>query len=235
MAALCAGAAQAQVAFQIVPSPCPANMEYLTFAEAQAQAAAICAQIGEWAIVEVGAHSTAGVSGSGYACNVNPSSCAASCTESVCKMKGTGAGPDGEIAEGVAVWAILTFTLLSLYVGGGVIYQYHTHKTVTHPHVAHWKNITGLVTDGFHFTKAKYAGEEYKGSYEPVPDADDQGAQPGGAAQPGFNAALRGNAPTTRAGPAARARPAPARPKPHIEEEEEFDEEVWSGIADTLV
>ena len=65
-----------------------------------------------------------------------------------------------EAAE-IGLWAIGVFVCLSLYVGGGVGWHYHTQGEITHPHVAHWKQIGGLVKDGFAFAKAKHAGTEF--------------------------------------------------------------------------
>jgi hypothetical protein len=83
VAATAATGARSQ--FQIMPSPCPSGMQYITSAQAQAQSAQICAMIGQWSIAEVGSHLGPGLAGSGYQCNFNPSACMdGSCQESVC-------------------------------------------------------------------------------------------------------------------------------------------------------
>ena len=218
-------------AFQIVPSPCPAGMVYLSEAEAQQQSATICAQIGQWAIVEVGRHAGPGLSGSGYQCNFDPTSCQSSCTESVCKP-GTGGEGDGGDSEAVPeLWAILTFVFLSLYVVMGVAYQYHTRAEITHPHLKNWKQVVGLVQDGFAFSKAKYSGEEYKGydrlagtgEDKPVPFVPDPAgpqvpppARPTGPARAATARApqnLRATGPPARATPVEEASSPPKKKK----------------------
>ena len=134
-------------------------MRYMTLAEAQSDAQAICGKIDAWTIVEVGSHNGPGLGGSGYQCAVNPTQCSSGCTQSVCTQGAEGEGKgDG---EEIAIWAISVFVCISLYAGGGVAWHYHTQGQIAHPHVPQWKHIGGLVKDGFAFLKAKQSGEPF--------------------------------------------------------------------------
>lgn len=73
---------------QVMASPCPAGFSYLTDAEAQANAALICAQIGDWSVVEVSHTGGPGVGGAGYGCQYSTDGCASPCSEAVCKKVG---------------------------------------------------------------------------------------------------------------------------------------------------
>ena len=139
-------------------------MRYITTTEATAVSAAICAQIDAWTVLEVGQHQGPGLGGSGYGCTVGADSCATPCTQSVCVPDPTGSGGGSGLGsgEGTELWAILTFVCVSVYIVGGVGYQWHTKKELKHPHFQQWMQVKGLVVDGFHFSKAKYSGETWK-------------------------------------------------------------------------
>jgi hypothetical protein len=165
--------------WSILASPCPEGMRYLTLAEAQTEATAICAMIDDWTIVEVGSHQGPGVGGNGYQCSVLPSQCGSDpCTQSVCTP-----GKEGEgLTEGedIGLWAIAVFVCLSLYVGGGVGWHWHTQGEIMHPHVSQWKQVGGLVKDGVMFVRAKHAGTEFT----PGKPADEEQAPLNPSAQP---------------------------------------------------
>jgi hypothetical protein len=187
VAATAATGARSQ--FQIMPSPCPSGMSYITSAQAQAQSAQICAMIGQWSIAEVGSHLGPGLSGSGYQCNFNPSACGdGSCQESVCVPGGSGGdgGSADDEATTTELWAILTFVIISVYMVGGVAYNKYTGGELTHPHWKYWRQTGGLVKDGVKFTQAKYNGTqsgEQSGAQQPFPAAAEQhSSYPGAAA-----------------------------------------------------
>eukprot|EP01043_Picozoa_sp_COSAG02_P012628 COSAG02_NODE_490_length_21240_cov_7.601343_10_plen_196_part_00 len=123
--------------------------------EAQEDAQTICTMIDDWTIVEVANHNGPGLGGAGYQCAVESALCSDGCTQAVCTPGKEGEGKGGSSAdEEIAIWAITVFVCLSLYVGGGVGWHYHTQGEITHPHVAQWKQVGGLVTDGVAFAQA---------------------------------------------------------------------------------
>jgi len=140
-------------------------MRYLTETEAQANSAAICADpvLGEWGVTEVNAHMSAGIGGSGYLCAFGAASCATGCDTAVCTADDPKNG--GGLGEEEDLWitSIVVFAALSVYFVGGVGYAYKTSKEVRHPHVEQWKQVSGLVKDGFTFVVAKYQGREFSG------------------------------------------------------------------------
>eukprot|EP01050_Picozoa_sp_SAG11_P032069 SAG11_NODE_10246_length_844_cov_1.939597_1_plen_114_part_01 len=76
--------------FIITPSPCGAGYSYLSDAEAEANAQAICAQIGDWSVVEVSHRGGPAVGGAGYGCAYSTDGCVSPCSEAVCKRSSGG-------------------------------------------------------------------------------------------------------------------------------------------------
>ena len=176
VALLGAGTCVVAPAWSIVTSPCPSGMRYLTQAEAVSESAAICLQIDDWTVLEVGTHQGPGLGGNGYQCAFDPTGCASTCTQSLCTPGSEGDGKKLGEGEDIAIWAVAVFVCLSLYVGGGIGWKYHTEGEIAHPHVLQWKNVGGLVVDGLAFTKAKAQSQEYT----PPPPAIDASAAGGG-------------------------------------------------------
>lgn len=150
----CAANVAVAPAWSILSAPCPSGMRYMTMVEAQEDAQTICNMIDDWTIVEVGNHNGPGLGGAGYQCAVESGLCSAGCTQAVCTPGKEGEGKGGGEGEEIAIWAITVFVCLSLYVGGGVGWHWHTQGEIAHPHVAEWKQVGGLVTDGFAFARA---------------------------------------------------------------------------------
>jgi hypothetical protein len=73
--------------FQVLPAPCPVGFEYVTLDEARDNSPAICLNLTEWMIAEVGEARGPGIGGAGYDCAIVGDSCAdlGSCGHSVCK------------------------------------------------------------------------------------------------------------------------------------------------------
>lgn len=176
---LSAGTCVVAPAWSIVTSPCPSGMRYLTQAEVAQENAAICAQIDDWTVLEVGSHSGPGFTGpGGGACAYDPTGCVNTCTQSLCTPGSEGDGKKMGEGEDIALWAVAVFVCLSLYVGGGIGYKYHTEGEIAHPHMVQFKNIGGLVVDGVAFTKAKAQSQEY--TPPPAIDASAAGGAGGG-------------------------------------------------------
>ena len=84
-AAFCAGVAGLD--FQVLPSPCPEGMEYVTLEEAADNREQICEAMTDWMIAEVAEPGGPGIMGHGYGCNTSQTVCLAprTCGDAVCK------------------------------------------------------------------------------------------------------------------------------------------------------